>query len=157
MIENLSPHTSDMVLTQTEARARWVEYDTLDRLDAMLLHEGTHELEEAVELCMLGASAFVLASEIGDVFYLAIKRASLSPDFTPEILVVMQRATELAELTGIDIDAAVRTKIFRNDLKYLHHFSNNQYSYAEGIDLSRQQYQLNGGDVAFSELYLYMV
>ncbi|MFA5768377.1 MAG: hypothetical protein WC871_02415 [Bacteroidales bacterium] len=154
MIERLSDHTRQAVLIQTSDRRRWIEHDTIENIDEMIRHEGLEELPEAVELCLIGESAFALASEIGDVFYLATKRASINPEFSPEIIQILEYTQDIADTAGIDIDSAVKAKVFRNDVKYLHHLSNNGYDYHEGRELSRRQYELWGGDVAFSNIYL---
>lgn len=155
MSERLSPHTLESLRVQTESRAHWVEHDTVEAIDAMILHEGITELDEAVELCQIGASAFILASEIGDVFYLLAKRQMLTSDQLPEnVQSVVNHALQVADDAGIDINSAVVCKIVRNDIKYLHNFTNNGYGYDGGVSLSKQQYRMMGGDEVFSEMYL---
>lgn len=156
MKERVSPTLQREVLQQNEARFSWRQNDTPQNLEAFILEE-TEELREAVELAMIGASAFEVASELGDVFYLFVKRIFASTDpVSQEVLDAMAYASEVAELAGIDINHAVGMKVMRNDMKYLHSFANNGYTYAQSRDLSKKQWKLMGGDSAFSEMYLEM-
>ena len=47
-------------------------------------------------------------------------------------------------------------KAIRNDMKYLQVYSNNGYGYEKSRDMSKRQWQLMGGDKAFSDMWVYL-
>jgi len=152
--ERVSPKLQHEIMLQNDSRFAWKQHDDPGNLDAFILQE-TEELREAVDLALIGAGAFELASELGDVFYLFIKRifsSETQPD--PRVIEAMLYAIEIADTAGIDINQAVAMKIMRNDMKYLHGFTNNGYTYEKSRDLSKRQWTLMGGDTAFSEMYM---
>lgn len=154
MNEHLRPKLQREVLFQNEQRFSWRQNDSPENLERLLLEE-TAELREAVEFAMIGACAFEVASELGDVFYLFTKRLFSSNEPVPQaVLDAVAYASEIAELGGFDPNECVHMKIVRNDMKYLHGFANNGYSYEKSRDLSKKQWTLMGGDKKFSEMYL---
>jgi len=156
MTERIRPKLQREVLFQNESRHSWRQHDTPENLEEFILQE-TEELREAVDLAMIGAGAFEVASELGDVFYLFIKRVfSSNEPVPPAILAAVQYAEEIADLAGIDPNDAVLMKIIRNDMKYLHSFANNGYTYERSRNLSKRQWTAMGGDENFSEMYMEM-
>jgi len=153
-MEFLKPKLQREILFQNEQRFSWRVNDTHDNLERFILEE-TAELEKAVELAMLGASAFEVASELGDVFYLFVKILFVSNEpVSQEVQDAFNYAQEIAELGGFDPNQCALMKIVRNDMKYLHSFANNGYSYEKSRDLSKEQWKMMGGDNRFSEMYL---
>jgi hypothetical protein len=156
MSERITPKTRQMVINQTESRHTWKEYDTTERIEAMI-HAEFQELQEALELASIGGGLFEVASELGDILYLAIKLEHDRGRFGRRTTSMIAEALTIADMIGLDINQCVETKAIRNGSKYPHHFSDNGYSYYEGIELSKKMWELMGGDFAFSHAYLELV
>lgn len=153
MIERLSRHTRSVVIEQNRVRRTWVEHDTPQAIDRMILEE-RQELDEAVEEAMIGGSAFAVASEVGDVFYLYAKRVSQNTPIPEEVIEAVRSTAEIADRAGIDIESATMMKILRNDMKYLHSLTSNGYDYEQARQLCKKNWQENGGDSSFSHAYI---
>jgi len=141
---------------QNKNRKIWREHDTLEGVGMMIEAEYA-ELQEAVDKVYLGASAFELGSEIGDVVYVyqkynkMAKTASLPiPERYKEIV---SEALEIASLCGFEIDDVLKMKIFRNSEKYGDFITNNGHTPAEAVYLCRTMWKEMGGDEAFSRFY----
>lgn len=118
---------------QTENKKLWLDNDGPEEVVKMMEAE-LEELKQAVQESMLSGDVFNVASEIGDVLYLALKFCSL---------------------TGLVPEDVVELKILRNDMKYpndLNSFGN----YAERHKQSKEFWKAMGGDSAFSHAYLEM-
>jgi NTP pyrophosphatase (non-canonical NTP hydrolase) len=154
MIEGISPIVEVKVINQNNARETWKRNDTPQRVEQLIVEE-SEELKQAVELAMIGASAFELASELGDVFYLLIKRTFLSDEPIPlSVQMAINYAKKIAKLTEIDLNKAVLMKVLRNDMKYPASLSDGKIPYKESQDISKEQWRAIGGDYKFSEMYL---
>jgi len=154
MIEGISPIVEIKVINQNNARETWKKNDTAERVEQLIIEE-SNELREAVDLAMIGASAFIVASELGDVFYLLIKRAFLSDEPIPTpVQNAVDYAREIAELTEIDLNKAVLMKVLRNDMKYPASLSDGITPYKDSQNISKEQWREMGGDYKFSEMYL---
>lgn len=132
--EHLKPGMTEMmqrVVAQTEQKALWKDKDDPIKVADMIAEE-TEELRGALQESMLTGDVFNVASEIGDILYLALKFCSL---------------------VGISPEDAVQIKILRNDLKYPNDL-NSYGDYFEQRQQSRDFWIEMGGDVAFSHAYL---
>lgn len=154
MIE-ISQYMTDMVMLQNEQRRSWDNHDTPENLSAFILEEA-QELDEAIEKAMIGDSAFEVASEIGDIFYLWVKRAQFKEEVEDEVIAAVEYAGEIAQMTGLIPEQCVQMKVWRNDMKYLNNVANNGYTYGKGVSLSKEQWRHMGGDSQFSEMWLQM-
>lgn len=153
MIERIPSHTRQIVIEQNQSRKHWREGDTPQIIDNMLLEEQA-EMLEAVELAQIGESASALASELGDMGYLFVKRFQFEEPPSLEVMGAYYRTLEIADLAGIDLGEAVLMKCLRNDMKYMHMVSNNGYIPAEARRFSKDFWRELGGDSAFSHAYL---
>jgi NTP pyrophosphatase (non-canonical NTP hydrolase) len=150
----ISAETRSAVLYQTDTRPNWKAYDTPQIIQAMIVAEG-EELNKAIQEAMIGQSAFDLAAEIGDVFYLYTKYVSLTDKpLGVKATRCVLTAFKTAEIVGIDLDEAVQLKVCRNSLKYPNCFSTEAYDYREGIRMSRELWLGMGSDYTFSHAYL---
>jgi len=151
-----SPEIQKAVRKQNEARGMWMEHETLERTHLSLLNEGI-ELADAVGECEIGQSAFAVASEIGDVYYLYIKYKDLAriagKEIAPEIAQLMEYAEDVCNRTGINAEDAIKMKLFRNSFKYNDYATNNGYTYEEGTVLCKDFWDKMGGDSSFSKAY----
>lgn len=152
-IPEINPHVAEMVLLQHEHRRNWQENDNVVVVDEMLFHE-LQELDEAVTKAYIGDGAFEVASEIGDLGYLYVRRSQFEKPITEEISIALEYAHYVCTTTGIDMNEAIMMKCIRNDQKYLHTFNNNGYDYDKAIQLSKEHWKRMGGDSAFSEAYM---
>lgn len=152
---SISEHTELMVSQQNESRKNWLEHDNASTLDAFILEEG-REMREEVPKAELGDDPFGLASEIGDVIYLWTKRKKFKEPVPVDVMETVLDAFELCRQTGLEPDDCVKMKTFRNDLKYPQVISNNGYGYEQGRTLSKDMYQLMGGDTVFYYMYMMM-
>ncbi len=151
--EYSTEHINKAIHIQNEHRGTWKEHDTAENLDQAILQE-TEELREAVEYALIGASAFLVASELGDVFYLYLRRLMISEaEIATNILEALRFAEDIAQNAGLSIEDCIRMKILRNDMKYLHGLTHNGWSYAEGKKRSKKQWEHMGGDQQFSKMY----
>lgn len=121
----------ERVQFQTEGKQLWKETDGPEEIVEMLAEE-TQELKEAVQESMLSGDVFNVASEIGDVLYLALKFCSA---------------------VGLVPEDVVKLKILRNDLKYPSDM-NSFGEYGKQRKLSKEFWEAMGGDGAFSHAYL---
>ena len=119
------------VAAQTEQKALWKDKDDPEKVVEMLAEE-TEELRQAVQESMITGDVFNVASEIGDVLYLALKFCSL---------------------VGLSPEDVVQLKILRNDLKYPNDL-NSHGNYESQRGVSKDLWTAMGGDVAFSHAYL---
>jgi len=141
------------IMIQHEERKVWQDNDTNEYLDNFILEEYT-ELKEALNLSFLGESAFALASELGDVFYLYIKRITSSDEPIPlKVMMAVNDAEEIAEIVGIDHNECARMKLIRNELKYPHLLFDGDIEYEKGRGIAKKQWEMMGGDKTFSYVY----
>lgn len=146
--EKLHPETVKAILKQQEHRASWEAADSPEHLDELIVAEAEIELEEAVELCMLGAPPEFLISEIGDGIYLSVRRENKYPDvpMSDRATRALERVFSLCDELGLNPNYMAMMKVLRNDIKYPHSISNNGFSYSEGMAFSKQLYSaLTGG------------
>lgn len=146
--ESLHPSVIHSITKQHEHRASWLKTDTAAGIDAMILEEGNTELDEAIELCEIGAPPECVISELGDVIFLTIRRLTQYPNEPlPEaVSATIQRAFDLCDQLGVNPNHAALMKLLRNDLKYPHSISNNGFNQAEGVQLSKAIYSaMTGG------------
>lgn len=141
---------------QNKNRKIWRDYDTLEGVGTMIEAEYV-ELQEAVDKVYLGASAFELGSEIGDVVYVyqkynkMAKTASLPiPERYKDMV---SEALEIASLCGFEIDDVLKMKLVRNSMKYSDIIMNNGHTPNDAIRLSRRIWEIIGGDIEFSKAY----
>ena len=116
------------VSQQTEKKTLWEEHDGPVEVAGFIVTEA-EELQEAIEN---DGEAFEIASEVGDVLYLALK---------------------LCADLGIKPEDAIRMKILRNDLKYPTDL-NSEGNYEQQREQSQSLWESMGGDVSFSHAYL---
>ena len=116
------------VVQQTEKKTLWQEHDGPVEVAGFIVTEA-EELQEANNN---DGESFEIASEVGDVLYLALK---------------------LCADLGIKPEDAVRMKILRNDLKYPTDL-NSEGDYEEQRAKSQRLWSSMGGDAAFSHAYL---
>lgn len=136
MAERLRPGMSEMmhrVVQQSEQKQLWVEHDSPEIIAEMIAEE-TEELKQAIQESMLSGDVFNVASEIGDVLYLALK---------------------FCHAVGLSPDDVVQLKILRNDLKYPSDM-NSHGDYETQRRRSKDMWTAMGGDEAFSHAYLEM-
>ena len=136
MSERLKPNMTEMmnrVAQQTEKKELWVENDAPDLVAEMIVEEA-QELVTAVQEALLSGDVFSVASEIGDVLYLALK---------------------FCHQLGLVPEDTVKLKLLRNDMKYPSDLNSNG-DYAEQRRQSKDMWTAMGGDESFSHAYLEM-
>lgn len=117
---------------QNQARQEWQQHDSPHTIATQIAEEA-QELVDAVDnYDALPNGVFEIASEIGDILYLALK-------FCNDM--------------GLDPEEAVKLKLMRNAIKYPDHFSSNGWEYPLSQKLSKDLYQAMGGDAAFFKWY----
>lgn len=134
MTERRRPTMSETMLRvaeQTEQKKLWKEHDDPEQI-ANMIGEEVKELQDAIQESMLSGDVFNVASEIGDVLYLALK---------------------FCHSVGLVPEDVVDLKIVRNDLKYPNDL-NSYGDYATQRKKSKDMWTAMGGDVAFSHAYL---
>lgn len=143
------------VLEQNEFRTSWTKDDDLPKLSAMYWAENA-EYEEARQLCMLGDDPYSFAGEAGDKCYVYLRICDLT-DNKPPADIEADIARTYAECieVGVDMVQAALFKVWRNDIKYPLMISRNGFTFAESQQLSKEQYNLMGGEAAF--LFAYMM
>lgn len=144
------------VIAQNKPRQEWTTTETPEELQRRICVE-MEELEEAVDHCsFLGADPYALASEIGDVFYLAIKlEAKMGRKPLPQKTgACLLRAVEIAELCGLSINDCVTYKLWRNDYKYPLVPATEAVSYDRPNEISKKMYKDMGGEEAFNFAYM---
>lgn len=151
-IPEFDPHTEEMVLLQHDQRKNWLENDTEEVVASMILDE-LQELDEAVVKAQIGDGPFEVVSEIGDIGYLFIRYKSMNGEMNEQLSQALEYCHYICEATGIVWDQAIMMKIWRNSLKYPTFLSNNGYTYAKSVQISKEQWRLLGGDQAFYIMY----
>jgi len=150
--EIIPQHEYSEVIRQNKERKLWRENDTLSRILSMFMTEYA-ELVEAIETTP--DIAYLIASEIGDLFYLAVKYENLQNSELPEgMQKVLEYALEICALTGLDPVDCLMMKILRNEVKYFAPIVNNGFNAQEAVAISKQFYvSLVGGEERFSHWY----
>ena len=150
--EIIPQHEYSEVIRQNKERKLWRENDTLSRILSMFMTEYA-ELVEAIETTP--DIAYLIASEIGDLFYLAVKYENLQNSELPEgMQKVLEYALEICALTGLDPVDCLMMKILRNEVKYFAPIVNNGFNAQEAVAISKQSYvSLVGGEERFSHWY----
>lgn len=120
------------VVFQSKNREHWTETDTALGL-AKYLRDEVDELIEVIEMAEIGAGAYEVASELGDVQYLLIR---------------------LGELTEIDPVQAGEMKAMRNAKKYDDHLMNNGYDPKEAQKLAKEMWEITDSERLFSIAYM---
>lgn len=123
--------TMKRVAEQTEQKKLWKEHDDPEQI-AKMIGEEVKELQDAIQESMLSGDVFSVASEIGDVLYLALK---------------------FCHSVGLVPEDVVDLKIVRNDLKYPNDM-NSYGDYSTQRQRSKDMWTAMGGDEAFSHAYL---
>jgi hypothetical protein len=140
-----------IVLFQNEHHGRINDHDTPKIVEQLFLEE-YKELLEAIELCKLGAPPLLVMNEIGDVGYLYIKVCSFGENIMIEGIMAM--VFEFCKKFEIDINACIRMKVLRNDVKYPLTLTNEAKNYDACIKKSKEQYELLGGDRLFYFMFM---
>lgn len=155
LCSHVQPHIRRGVIAQNEPRQEWKTTETPDEIERRILLE-TAEMEAAVNECILGADPYALASEIGDVFYLAIKLEEKlgRKKFPHEVEDCLLRALEIAELGGLDVNQCVMYKLVRNDYKYPLVPASEAVQYERPNELSKKMYVSMGGEENFNNAYM---
>lgn len=125
-------HAIQGIEVQQNNRRVWSEHDDAESVACMILDEA-HELVEAITESFVTGDVFSVASELGDILYLA-HRMCMELGFDPADLIDM--------------------KSLRNAGKYQDFVLNNGYDYDEAVKLSKQLWREMGGDTRFSHAYL---
>lgn len=125
-------HAIQGIEVQQNNRRVWSEHDDAESVARMILDEA-HELVEAITESFVTGDVFSVASELGDILYLA-HRMCMELGFDPADLIDM--------------------KSLRNAGKYQDFVLNNGYDYDEAVKLSKQLWREMGGDTRFSHAYL---
>ena len=125
-------HAIQGIEVQQNNRRVWSEHDDAESVARMILDEA-HELVEAIIESFVTGDVFSVASELGDILYLA-HRMCMELGFDPADLIDM--------------------KSLRNAGKYQDFVLNNGYDYDEAVKLSKQLWREMGGDTRFSHAYL---
>ncbi len=125
-------HAIQGIEVQQNNRRVWSEHDDSESVARMILDEA-HELVEAIIESFVTGDVFTVASELGDILYLA-HRMCMELGFDPADLIEM--------------------KTQRNSVKYSDAAMNNGYDYDEAVKLSKQLWREMGGDTRFSHAYL---
>lgn len=125
-------HAIQGIEVQQNNRRVWSEHDDAESVARMILDEA-HELVEAIIESFVTGDVFSVASELGDILYLA-HRMCMELGFDPADLIDM--------------------KSLRNAGKYQDFVLNNGYNYDKAVKLSKQLWREMGGDTRFSHAYL---
>lgn len=154
-MREIPKYFKEQVIFQNESRRTWTEEDSEPVIRGYILDEFA-ELVEAVEL---DKPAIEVASEIGDIYYLVIRYLNFTElhgyeDLPKELQEAVDYARDICVLTGLVPWHCLQQKILRNDMKYLHLFANNGFSYQQARNFSKEFWTAQGGDSEFSQLYL---
>lgn len=153
-VEKIDPYTKREVLRQNKERKLWNDHDTPQNiLVRFMLEYG--ELVQAME--DTPEIAYLIASEIGDLFYLAIKYQSMFEEGTelpPGMTHALEYALELCELTGLRPQDCVMMKVLRNEIKYFAPILNNGFKPNEAVALTKRSFDALIGEERFSHWYL---
>lgn len=141
------------IVKQNEARREWVIHDTQETLASMIREERA-ELDFAIEhFDFIQNPDFEVASEVGDVGYLALKYRAEHGNLPPELQADFDFAREIAERVGLDMSECIEMKLLRNAVKYPDTFSSNGWGYQDARRHSKSLYQVFGGDKRFYQWY----
>lgn len=121
----------ESIRKQNGNRELWKGNDTPEAI-AYMIDDEASELVEAIQESLLSGDVFSVVSEIGDLLYL-LNRLCID--------------------LGIDPDDAMKMKLLRNSLKYSDYVMSNG-DFAKATELSKNMWQMLGGDEAFSHAYL---
>jgi len=149
--EVLKPEVRRQVMRQLDANATWKNNDTRRSVKERAIEE-YYELIEEIELDR--NIAFLVASEIGDIFYLALKYYEMGGEPDADLDFAVEEALEICELTGLDPNHCCLMKCLRNDFKYAPLIQNNGFNLEEATQLSKALYAEIVGDAAFSHGWL---
>lgn len=147
----INPHIKEEVIRQNNERKLWRETDTVEAVYAHFLVEWG-ELVEAIETTP--DIAYLVASEIGDIFYLAIKYEHLNGSLNKDIEDKLSEALEICAITGLNPSDCVMMKVLRNELKYFAPILNNGFKPQEAISLTKRSFNAIIGEEGFSHWYL---
>ena len=100
---------------------------------AKMIEDEASELSQAVEESMVTGDVFSVASELGDVLYLALR---------------------MCRELGLDPADLIDMKVKRNSVKYSDAVMNNGYSREEATRISKASWKAMGGDTHWSLVYL---
>jgi len=125
-------HAIQGVNSLQENRKVWTEGDDAEVV-AQMIQDEAQELTEAVRESLITGDVFAVASELGDVLYLAMR---------------------LCEELGFDPADLIEMKVKRNSSKYPDAILNNGYSREKATKISKQSWTLMGGDKIWSHAYL---
>lgn len=100
---------------------------------AAAIVEEAKELVEEINTSMVTGDVVNVVGEIGDLYILL---------------------AQLCHDLGIDPSHAFEMKALRNERKYGDWTMSNGYTRGEAVSLSKKSWEMMGGDVAFSHLYL---
>jgi len=149
--ETITPYTQKEVLRQNKERKLWQENDTVESIYARFLIEWG-ELQEAIETTP--DIAYLVASEIGDIFYLAIKYIDMTGSLGSDMEDKLNEALTICELTGLKPQDCVMMKVLRNEIKYFAPILNNGFRPEEAVSLTKRSYNALIGEEKFSQWYL---
>jgi NTP pyrophosphatase (non-canonical NTP hydrolase) len=117
---------------QNENRRAWQNTDSPETV-AKYIQEEAQELIDGIDEAMVTGDVFTVASEIGDVLFLAFR---------------------LCDMLGLNPKDVLDMKIKRNAKKYDDAICNNGYKPEEVPRIAKESWRAMGGDVAFSHVYL---
>lgn len=129
---NTLEHAIQGVHSLQENRKSWSEADDAQSVVKMLQDEA-QELADAVQESMITGDVFSVASELGDVLFLAMR---------------------LCDELGFDPADLIDLKVKRNSMKYNDALLNNGYSREKSTHLAKKSWQMMGGDMLWSHAYL---
>lgn len=151
-LDDIPENIKFQVMRQLDANRTWRENDTRRTVKDRLIDE-YYELLEEIELDR--NIAFLIASECGDILYLAIKYYEMGGEQDDDVDYAIQEALDICELTSLNPTHCILMKVLRNDFKYAPTIQNNGYKMTEATILSKQLYKsLIGGDAEFSQAWL---
>lgn len=149
--EALTPEVKKQIMRQLDNNATWKHNDTRRSVKERAIEE-YYELLEEIELDR--NIAFLVASEVGDILYLALKYYEMGGEQDPDLDFVVQEALDICETTGLDPNHCCLMKCLRNDYKYVPLIQNNGFNMEEAAQLSKAMYAEIMGDPAFSHAWL---
>lgn len=142
----------NQIMRQNKQNKVWRENDTPEVVSRHLEEEYRelfYEIDTHPDI------AFLVAGEIGDILYLAIKLEDLAGGLNRWQWEMVNDALEICELTGLEPVHCVLMKVMRNDLKYVAVIQNNGFNFQEARTLSKTMWKNGfGGDEWFSSLWL---
>jgi len=129
---NRLEHAIECMRTQQNNRKLWSQEDDAEHVSQMILTE-SQELVDAINESMVTGDVFSVASELGDVLYVALR---------------------LCDELGLDPADVVEMKVKRNSMKYPDAIMSNGYNFEEATQVSKDTWKEMGGDYKFSHAYL---